>query len=351
MLGDEREALLARLHHIRTIQRLGDVAGARAALEALRPQVERAEDVALAAEFYFIAARAAIHGPYEAALADGRRSLDLALRIGDRYAEARARSLVAALSGRLRNHTDREREVKAALAAYRDVGDQAGIDGGILNVAAWQSFCGDFEAVRQTLSELRAGARPLHALFATGILGYADMWEGRLKSAIAKLCSARDEAKRLKLPRYVALASLWLAEAYRLNGDAKKARRSIDVAADNLAAFEEPDTIADVRALSARLYATQGNRDAALADAAAVEELAAAQTIPGFAFVAWHLAVAYALLGEGPASERCAAEAARAFTEDAMQMSPVAVEHWSRLPWHREIIAFLSGRQPGPPNL
>ena len=343
-LRDEREALLARLHHIRMIQRLGDVAAAQAAVEALRPHVEQTEDIALAVEFYFIAARAAIHGPYEAALADARRSLELALRIGDRSAEARARTLVAAISGRVRDHAERELQAKAALAAYRDVGDPAGIDSGILNLAAWQSFCGDFDAVRQTLSQLRTGARPIHALLATGLLGYADMWEGRLESAVAKLRGARDVAKRLKLPRYVALAELWLAEAYRLSGNAREARRSIDAAARNLSTLEEPDTIADVRALSARLYATRDDRDAALADARATEELAARQPIPGYAFVAWHLAVAYALIGDGEAADRCAAEAARAFMQDALQMSPDAIEHWSRLPWHREIIAFLSGR-------
>jgi predicted ATPase/DNA-binding SARP family transcriptional activator len=341
-LGDQREAMLARLHHIRMSQRLGDMLAVERAVAALRPLAEGTEDVALAVEFYFVASRAAIGSSQEAALADARRSLELALRTGDRYAEARARVLVATLTGRAeKNHAERERELKAALAACRDIGDAAGIDNCIVMIGTGQIWRGQFEAGRRTLAELRSDARQIHTLSASIFRGYGEMWEGRLESAERELSAARNLAARLNLPRYVAQAEELLAEAYLLAGDAKLARRSLDAALEKLPTVDTPTLRADSLALSARLHAKSGDWEAARAEAGATEELAARHSIQGYSLIAWHLSVAHALMGDAASALRMAQESARAFTEDALHMDAEAAECWSRLPWHRDVIAFL----------
>ena len=344
-LGDRREALLARLQHVRMSQRLGDMVTVESAVAALRAPAEETEDMALALEFYFVASRAAIGSHQEAALADARRSLELALRIGDRYAEARARVLVATLVGRTqKNHAERERELKVALAAYRDVGDAAGIDNAVLIIGSSQMWRGDFEAGRRTLAQLRSDARQIHTLSAAIFRGYGEIWEGRLENAERELSAARGMATRLNLPQYVAHAEQLLAETYRLTGDAQQARRSLDAALDRLSTIDQPTLLADTLALSARLHAESGDSDAARADASAVGKLATRHTISGYSLIAWHLSVAHARMGDAASAVRLAEESARAFVDDALQMDPEAVECWSRLPWHREAIAFLSGR-------
>ena len=344
-LGDRREAVLMRLHHVRMSQRLGDMAAVESAVAALRPLAEETQDAALAVEFHFVAARAAIASRHEAALADARRSLELALHTGDRYAEARARVLVASLTGRAqKNYAERERELDAALAAYRDVGDADGVDTCIVMIGSWQMWRGDFEAGRRTLSELRSDAREIHALSAGIFRGYGEMWEGRLESADRELSAALGVAARLNLPQYVAHAEELLAETYRLGGDAKRARRSLDAAFAALARIDQPTLLCDARALSARLYAESGDREAARAEAVAAEGLASRHAVQGYSLISWHLAVAHALVGDSASAMRLAGESARAFVDDALHMDAEAAECWSRLPWHREAIAFLAGR-------
>jgi len=344
-LGDQREAVLARLHHIRMAQRLGDMPAVESAVAALRPLAEGTEDIALAVEFYFVASRAATGIRYEPALADARRSLELALHIGDRYAEARARVLVASLTGKVRkNYDERERELKAALAAYRDVGDADGIDNCIVTIGAWQMWRGDFEAGRRTLAELRTDARKIHTVSAGLFRGYGEMWEGRLESAVRELSPARELAARLNLPRYVAHAEELLAETYRLAGDPIQARRSLDAALDKIPTVDAPTLLVDALALSARLYAESGAWEAARADASAAEEAATRHAMQGYSLIAWHLSVAHALTGDNASAVRLAQESARAFVADALHMDAEAAECWSRLPWHREAIAFLWGR-------
>jgi hypothetical protein len=111
-----------------------------------------------------------------------------------------------------------------------------------------------------------------------------------------------------------------------------------------LAALEQPGSCAELRALSARLHAEQGDLDASLADARASRALMERYPIQDRSQAAWHLAVAYAHAGDDETASQLAAESARAFVEDALQLSAEAGEFYSALPWHQEVIAFLSGR-------
>jgi|GEM_PF-4911898 len=224
------------------------------------------------------------------------------------------------------------------------MGDLDGIDGCTVNIGAWQMWHGDFESGRRTLRGLRGDAAHRHRLAAGLWRGYGDIWEGQLERAVRELTAARGLALQLALPEYVAHAEQLLAEAYWLSGDPDKARRSINAALDRLSTIDAATLTAEVLALSARLHAERHEREAALADADAAEELAIKSAIAGYSLVAWHLSVTYRLLGDLSAALRFAEEAARAFGEDAMQMDADAAERWSLLPWHREIIAFLSGR-------
>lgn len=343
-IGDERAALVARLRHIAMLGQLSNFVAAEAAIAGVRSIFEQTDDLSLAAEFYRVASSASGAQRREDGLADAQRSLELALRVGDRYAEARARQNVSQLLGKLRRFSEAEPHLTATIEAFRDVGDTEGLDQAILNLGARQVWCGDFEGARRTLQALSANVLPAQRIRAGLIRGMVEMGQGRLKKAITELTAARREAFELNMPLRIAWADARLAEMWWLDGDPVEARRLLDETLARLATLEQPGLCAELHALSARVHSEQGDFDGARAQARASGDLTERCPVQDRSQAAWHLAVTYALAGDAETASRFAAESARAFAEDAMQMSADAAEFYSALPWHREVIAFLSGR-------
>lgn len=342
-LDNQREATMARIQHVRILGNLHDYRAAESAIAALRPLMDDTDDIAVAAEFYRVAS--AVQGDERpGAIEDARRSLELALRIGDRYGEAVARQNIAVRNERLRNFAGLAREHKAALAAFADIGDSARFDNAVLNLAAWQTWCGAFGAARTTLKDLGSDALPSTSLRAVIMRGQIDTLEGRLESAAAELSSARDEAARRGLLLHLAYAEALLARLHWVRGDLREARRFVERALDALSALEQLNACVELRAFLARLYAESGEKEAALCEAAATVELLARHPVEEYSRLSWDLAVAFALAGNEVKARHFAAESARALVEDALQMDADDAESYCSLPWHCEAIAFLSGR-------
>jgi DNA-binding SARP family transcriptional activator len=342
-LGDTHAALVARLRHIAMLGMLNDFVATEAAVAEVRNFFEQTDDLPLTAEFYRVASSAVGNERLEDALADARRSLELSLRVGDRYAEARARQTVESLLGMLGRFAEASGHMTATIEAYRDVGDTEGLAASVLNLSAWQALYGDFEGALRTLQTLSSDDAAIHVIPAL-IRGNIEMRRGHLEKAVAELSSARQKASVLNMPVRVAQADASLAETLWLAGDAVESRRVLDEVLVQLAALEQPGSCAELRALSARLHAEQGDLDASLADARASRALMERYPIQDRSQAAWHLAVAYAHAGDDETASQLAAESARAFVEDALQLSAEAGEFYSALPWHQEVIAFLSGR-------
>lgn len=343
-LGDKRAALHARLNHIGSLGMLGDFAAAEAAVADVRPFFEQTDDIPLAAEFYRVASAAVGDRGREDALADARRSLELALRVGDRLEEARAHQNVAHLLGRLRKYGGVEGHHMASIEAYRDVGDADGLNDAILNLCAQKVWYGDSEGTLRALQALGANAKATRQMKATTLRGVAAMRQGRLEEAVAELSAARRSAIELHLPMRACRIGLALAEALWLADDPVEARSALEETLSQLAAVEQPAFCAEVRAFSARLRAEQGDLDSSLADARASRDLLERYPVQDRSRLTWNLAFAYATAGDQKTASRLAAESARAFVDDALQLNAEAAELYCAMPWHREVIAFISGR-------
>jgi hypothetical protein len=342
--GESRAALVARLRHIAMLGQLNDFAAAAAAIAEVRSFFEQTDDLPLAAEFYRVASSAGGAQRREASLVDVRRSLELALRIGDRYAEARARQNLSQHLSKLRRFGELEPHMVATIEAFRDVGDIEGLDGAIINLAARQAWCGDFEGARRTLLGLSDKVLPAQRIRSRLVRGAIEMGQGRLDNATAELAESRREAATLNMPLRVALADERLAEISWLKGDPATARQLLDETLARVAILEQPGFSAEMRALSARLYAEQGEVRASIGDADACRALMESYPVQDRGQALWHLAVAYALAADDATAYQFAAESARTFVEDALELSAAAAEFYSALPWCREVIAFLSGR-------
>lgn len=345
-IGDERAALLARLQHIAALGRMSAFAEAETAIARLRPIIEASEDIALAAEFYRVAVSASSDERRDNALLDARRSVELALRVGDRYAEARARQNLAALVGKLRNYEEAGRENERALAAYRDVADTVGINDLLLNLTAVRVACGDYREARRLLEALQPAADRTHwvTLRATMCRGIIDMREGHFVRAARAFTTARKNAAKLGIALYVARSIAFLGEVRAMSGLADEARMLLDEAIARFVKLGQPALCAEARALSAHLYAGVGDAEAARAEALRAQQISESVPVQDYSQVAWHLAATNALLGDREAAIRFAEASARAFAEDALRMEADLAETYAHLPWHRYAFAYLAGR-------
>jgi DNA-binding SARP family transcriptional activator len=344
-LGDSRAAFLSWAQYINSLCRIGDYKHAGAEIAKVRQGFEADEDVELRMEFYRIAS-SLLGGRPEIALSDARQSLDLALRIGDRFAEARARHNAAFYLARTNEFDASLREYERALEAYRDVGDVAGITESIVNLATVRGFCGDHDGAESLFKELpdqtveQSGLgmriRYTRAAFA--------MRSARMSEAEKHLIAARDLATRLKNDLYVARTAALSGEFYARMGQNKKAQALLDEALAGLVLLEQRGLTMGTRAVFARFSAGVGDVDAARMHAAQAATLAEGFPIQHFAEYAWHLAATHALLGDAALAGHFAEAAARAFVEGAMRMDADLAEAYSSLPWHRHTVAYLSGR-------
>ncbi len=146
--------MMARFTLLGSLKLLGDTHEGVRVIDELRPRMEASDDLAMRAEFHRVASAILIEAlPLDPALDDARRSLAFALRIGDRFAEARARQNVAVIAARGGAYEEALEQQERALAAYLDLGHAEGAADSIINFAAWCLFCGDFAECERFLGE------------------------------------------------------------------------------------------------------------------------------------------------------------------------------------------------------
>jgi DNA-binding SARP family transcriptional activator/predicted ATPase len=344
--GDSRAALLARLQYIGVLGRLGTFDEAATAISNLRPVFDASNDFVLRAEFHRVASSAANDERRDLALADARRSLELSLHVGDRYAEARARQNVATILGKLGDHEQALAEHNQALEAYRDVGDATGIADSIVNLANGRAFCGDPVSALQLLDELASdtSARPWVALRLAATRGAIAMQAGDSQEADRQFRHALALATRLGSELYLARSHAFLGLLRARTGQPGAARVHLDEAIARFAPLGQPGLLAGSYAVSARLHAAMGNVDSAHLDAKSAAELAERFPIQHYAEPAWHLAAAYALTGKTAEALQFAEVAVKAFVNEALRMNADLAEAYARLPCHQHAVAFVFGR-------
>jgi DNA-binding SARP family transcriptional activator/tetratricopeptide (TPR) repeat protein len=343
--GDAREAISARLLQIRTLGgQLGGREQAREAMREVRTILADSEDLPLLYEFHFVAAMIE-SAASETARDEVDRALDLALRIGSRYAEGNARFIRGFYLSQGRDHGAAIRETELAYEALRAVGNVPGTADTLLNAVAYYSECGDFAAAERLLGELDPVAleRSVYIFRSTFQRGELLLRSGRFAEAESYLQIARELAPSVGTP-WIPSTSLELGLLHARLGHAAAARASLDDALTTVSPLETPAVALEARAVSARLRAALGEVRAAREDAAAAAELAERFSVVHFGDKGWHLAAAYALLGDDAMATHFAQAAARSFVDEALSMGPDLVEAYARLPWHQHCFAFLAGR-------
>lgn len=341
-IGDERAAIRAQCFAVALLYRIGGSAEALSEVERLRPVLEESGDPALQAEFLLLASATAADSNTESALVDARRSLDLALRIGDRWNEAKARQNLGVVASKLRLYDESLDQHERALAAFRDVGDALQIRDSSLNIAGVRIFCGDFNAtVRELIDTGQENATPWLELRRYLLRGTIAVHSGSTDEARRFLAEGKRLAQSLEASYFVVMSDVLNAMNLMSAGETAAALQAIASAVDVCPALGELDVTAEAYALGARLFAVMGDvpqaRDCAGRAAALLEKLRP----DSYSLGSWHLAVAYDALGERDAACTFARAAAHAAVDDALRMPAGLAESYLRLPWHRQTFEYL----------
>jgi DNA-binding SARP family transcriptional activator/predicted ATPase len=342
--GDLRAAMKTRLLAISCLARLGSFGTAEAEVEQLRPAADASDDAVLRWEFHLIAAMAQAETHREAAIEDARRSLALALRIGDRYGEARARHNVATVASKIRRYDEALDEHERALAAYRDVGDAPGIFDTSLNIVAVRIFCGEYERPRQLLDDLQEDTTPFLRVRCHMIRGLFAKRTERLDDAERYLRDARRLAEDLGASFVGARCEFELADMLTSQGRLDEAATLLDAALDAFATMGQPEVEIEALALSAKLLAATGDARGARERAARAVARCEERHPQSYSEIVWNLASAFTAIGDESAAQAAAAKAAAACVDDALRMPAELAETYMKLPWHRQTFAYLWGR-------
>jgi DNA-binding SARP family transcriptional activator len=348
-IGDVHDAFFARSQYITALCRLDDFENARAMIAEQRPMCESSDDVELRMEFYRIASSVSSGGQrLEAGLLDARASLELALRVGDRFAEAQARHNVAFFLAMMSEYEQAIREQERTLAAYTVVGDATGVANTIVNLASVRGFCGDHEGAEALLAGLteEALALPYVALMSSLNRACFALRSGDVAGAEPYLIASAELAARFKTVVLSARIALRYGEFCARSGRAAQALTAFEGALETFISLKEPALMIEAHALIAHLLAETGNFTAARTHADLGAALTNVHSIQHFAEFAWHLSAAYALIGDGPAAQRFAELAVQAFVGEALRMDADLAEAYSQLAWHRDAMDFLN-RQAG----
>jgi DNA-binding SARP family transcriptional activator/tetratricopeptide (TPR) repeat protein len=345
-VDDQPAAIRARFIGISSLTRLGSFAECTAELERLRPAMDTSADLVLRWEFHLVAAAALGETQREAALADARRSLALALRIGDRFAEARAHHNVGALASKIGLYDEALAEHEQALAAYRDVGDAPGIRDALLNLVSVRIFCGDYERTRQLLDEVDQEETPWLALRCTIIRGVLAHRSAQPADAERYYLDAHRRAEELGATLYRARSGVELANLLLAQGRASEAAAYLNASLETFATMGGPDVEIEALALSAHIQAMLGDAHGARERAQQVAERCAGKRLQSASEIAWNLAAAYAQIGDHDRAFQFAGEASATAVRDALGMPPDLAESYLGLPWHQRALDYLWGESP-----
>jgi len=346
-IGNTRDAFFAYAQYITALCRLDDFERARAAIAEQRLWCESSDDVEVRMEFYRIASSVSSGGQrLEAGLADARMALELALRLGDRLAEARARHNVAYFLAMMSEYEQALREQERALAAYTIVGDATGIANTLVNLASVRGFCGDHAGAEALLSELteEASAQPYVAMVLALNRACFALRSGNIAGAESHLVTSTELAANLKIVLLSARIALRFGEFYARSGRPERALTHFEGALETFRSLDERALMIEAHAQIAHLCAGMGDVSVARAHADAATALAENEPVQHFAEFAWLLSAAHAMMDDSAKAQRFAERAAQAFVDEALRMDADLAEAYARLPWHRETMDFLNGR-------
>ena len=343
---DERSAMMSRLQYLHAAGRLLDYGEVSDEIARIRPVCETSDDLELRMHFHRVASAPLTSEHADIELADARKSKEYALRIGDAYNEARASHNIAIHLGRMRDYEGALREHALTLAAYKEIGDETGIADALVNLASVRGFCGDHRGAIELLGELDAKVRErpwvmLRVAVANAVFLLRDQ---RASDALVCLGEAMNLATDLGNALYTAHVHRLYGEVYSVLDDSANARPHFDDAITGLAHLNQSRLLAETLAVSARLFAWNGEPDQARRQAKAAANLAEKFPVEHFAETAWHLAATYAILRDDDSAQHFAGIAARAFVDEAMHMDADLAQAYSKLPWHRNVIDYLNGK-------
>lgn len=341
LAGDLRGAMKARLMAIGCLSRLGSFAEAIAEVEELRPAADASDDAVLRWEFHLVASMARAETDRAAATEDGRLSLGLALRIGDRLAEARARQNIAAAESKLRRYGEALENHELALAAYRDLGNVPGICDATLNIVAVRIFCGEYERSRELLDDVPDDITPFMALRGQLVRAYFAFRTERLADAEHRFLATRALAEELGARFVHARVEHELGALTMRLGRLDESGAWLESSLKAFATMGQPEVEVEAMALSARLFATVGNASMASVRAAQALERCARKRPQAYSEIAWNLASAFELMGDAAAAQELARDAAAFCVEEALGMPADLAETFLSLPWHQEALAYV----------
>ena len=347
-LADRDASLRAQLLHVHALRFLGEPLEASDLIAELRPVAEGCGDLSLQMEFYQVAATTGTDGRRALALADAARSLECALLIGDRFAEANARLTVGWAAGVVGDSARANVEYEQAIAVFSDIGEMSGLATAILNLAGSRGWFGDTDGALRLLDELDALAldQPWITLQGEAHRGTTLLRAGHVQAAERCFLSALAHARELGTGPYAAHIHAYLAEVEARIGRLSQACVELDAAKAELAQLELHVALAEAHAFGARVYAEMLDEAAARTSIAAA--IATTRDTPSHELQAkfwWDLAAASALLEDAPAADDFARKAARAFADEALSIPPDLAEAYGRMPWNIDIFAYLAGRE------
>jgi DNA-binding SARP family transcriptional activator/tetratricopeptide (TPR) repeat protein len=344
-VGDVRAAMTARFVSLSALKLFGATADAARSIEALRPIADASDDFAMRADFHRVASSVLLDiAQPKVALEDARLALSLSLRIGDRSAEARSRQNVAVLSARSGDYHEALAQQGRAMAAFRDLGNDEGVADSILNVTAWHLFCGDSAGARASLDEFGPLERhiPLTQLKYMQCRALVSLALGNDEGA-AQLAATRQRADELKASYFAARMNRELAKCAASQGHFIEAFALLEVALGAVPPGTHRQHEAETLALSARVAAALGNPNAVELAARAME-CAGSDRMQAHSEIAWNAAAAYAIAGDTVTAMTLAESSAAAAVREALGMPPDLAETFLALPWHRQAVDFLWGR-------
>lgn len=344
LAGDVRGAMNARFFEISVLGRMGRFDAAAEATAALQPAVDEAEDLSLRVEFHRVAASAADDSDRQIVIDHSRRALDLALRLGDRYAEGRARQNVAWGAGKTGDYETAIAENERALTAFRDVGDATGIRESTLNSAATRLFCGDARGAQVLLDTLAhvEPESPWISLRASLLRGSIALRMERYGEAKRLVEAAMETARTLGTALSVARCDLVLANVAVSDERDGDALVHIERALEAFTPLGQPALSAEAYAMRARLYARRKDVAEARAAAQAAESLVANNVAQSYSEIAWNLGEACEALGDRDAAFARACASIAAAVRDALHMPADLAESYLALPWHVAASAYLN---------
>jgi tetratricopeptide (TPR) repeat protein len=346
-LGDRDASMRTQLLHVEALTVLDDLAPAVAAVARLRPLAEACDDLSLRLEFHRVACTTVRNGDFAQAVADAERTLELALLIGDRYEEARARHLLGWAAQKAGQTARGMIEYERAAETYTELGDLTSATGSMLNVASSLGWFGDCTGALRVLDRIEPQQLegPYVACLAHAHRGATWLRCGNLDMAEQHLRLARDLTAQLGMAPLTVHADVMLAEIQARRGNFQRACDELQQRATEFVAFGLTAPAGQAQALLARVRAEMHDEPAARAAIAEAIALTGTEPSAGLEKFLWDLAAASALLGDAVTAHHFAENAARAFAMEAMGARADMAETFSRLAWNVDIFAFLAGRE------